>query len=57
MEGAIVKGYLAWEKDTMHGVWDETHQADPSVGNITSELKAYLEDLGFIAEVKVDWKK
>lgn len=57
MEGAIVKVYLAWEKDTMHGVWDETHQADPSVGNITSELKAYLEDLGFIAEVKVDWKK
>ena len=54
MEEVNLKINLAWHKDKMHGVWDETHQADPSVGNITSELKAYLESLGFIAEVKVD---
>ena len=57
MEEVNLKINLAWHKDKMHGVWDETHQADPSVGNITSELKAYLEGLGFTAEVKVDWRK
>ena len=57
MEELNLKISLSWEKDKMHGVWDETHQADPSIGNITSEIKAYLEDLGFMAGVKVDWRK